>query len=102
MVQPRRHRDLAVCIQRAQWLREGRAPTEALARLTESLGIAARVLPPTDAQLRTMVTARGERTGVQDSSSAAGGVGPIDDVTVRGLEEATMTPRPAPRSSWPM
>lgn len=85
-------RDLAVCIQRAQWLREGLRPTEALARLTESLGIAARVLPPTDAQLRTMVTARGERTGVQDFLIRRGGVGPIDDVTVRGLEEATMTP----------
>lgn len=84
-------RDLAVCIQRAQWLREGMRPTEALARLTESLGIPARVLPPTDAQLRTMVTARGERTGVQDFLIRRGGVGPIDDVTVRGLEEATIT-----------
>ena len=85
-------RDLAVCVQRGQWLREGVRPTEALARLTQSLGIAATVLPPTDDQLRTTVEARGRRTGVQDFLIRRQGVGPIDDVTVVGLEEATVTP----------
>jgi LPPG:FO 2-phospho-L-lactate transferase len=84
-------RDLAVCLQRAQWLREGVTPTEALARLTERLGIAATVLPPTDAQLRTTVEARGKRTGVQDFLIRRHGAGPIDDVKVEGLEESAVT-----------
>lgn len=85
-------RDLAVCVQRAQWLASGVRPTDALTRLTTTLGIPARVLPPTDDQLRTEVTARGERTGVQDFLIRRQGVGPIDDVTVVGLEDATATP----------
>lgn len=85
-------RDLAICLQRAVWLREGLRPTEALTRLTASLGIAATVLPPTDDQLRTTVLARGERTGVQQFLIRRHGAGPIDDVTVEGLEQATVTP----------
>lgn len=85
-------RDMAVCVQRAQWLREGVRPTEALGRLTERLGISATVLPPTDDQLRTTVLARGKRTGVQHFLIRRHGAGPIDDVKVEGLEEATVTP----------
>ncbi|MFT4036140.1 MAG: 2-phospho-L-lactate transferase CofD family protein [Patulibacter sp.] len=85
-------RDLAVCVQRAQWLRDGLTPTQALRRLTTQLGIAATVLPPTDDQLRTTVQARGKRTGVQDFLIRRHGAGPIDDVTVEGLEAATVTP----------
>ncbi len=85
-------RDMAVCVQRAQWLRDGLRPTEALARLTRQLGIDATVLPPTDDQLRTTVLARGTRTGVQHFLIKRHGAGPIDDVKVEGLEEATVTP----------
>lgn len=84
-------RDLAVCAQRAQWFREGVRPTEALSRLTAALGIPATVLPPTDDQLRTTVEARGKRTGVQHFLIKRHGAGPIDDVKVEGLEEATVT-----------
>ncbi len=84
-------KDLAVCVQRAKWLAEGVTPTQALARLTASLGIAATVLPPTDDQLRTTVQAAGKRTGVQDFLVRGGGIGPIEDVKVEGLEEATVT-----------
>ncbi len=85
-------RDLAVCVQRAKWFAEGVRPTEALARLTTSLGIPARVIPPTDDQLRTFVTAGGKRMGVQDFLIRGGGIGPIEDVKVEGLEESTPTP----------
>ncbi|MBJ7470027.1 MAG: YvcK family protein [Solirubrobacteraceae bacterium] len=84
-------RDMAVCIQRAQWLASGVRPTDALARLTASLGIPARVIPPTDDQLRTFVTAGGKRMGVQDFLIRGGGIGPIEDVKVVGLEESTAT-----------
>ena len=69
----------------------GVRPTEALSRLTSALGIAATVLPPTDDQLRTTVEARGKRTGVQHFLIKRHGAGPIDDVKVEGLEEATVT-----------
>ena len=85
-------KDLAVCVQRAQWFEDGITPTEALARLTSSLGIVATVLPPTDDQLRTTVQAAGKRTGVQDFLIRGGGIGPIEDVAVEGLEESTVTP----------
>ena len=85
-------RDLAVCVQRKQWLDAGVRPTDALLRLRDSLGFAARVLPPTDDRLRTQVTARGTTSGVQDFLIRRRGVGPIDDVTVDGLEQATVTP----------
>jgi LPPG:FO 2-phospho-L-lactate transferase len=84
-------RDLAVCVQRAKWLAEGVRPTEALARLTKSLGVAATVLPPTDDQLRTTVQVGDRRTGVQDFLIRGHGNGPIDDVTVTNLEESTVT-----------
>lgn len=85
-------RDMAVCVQRAQWLAQGVRPTEAIDRLRRRLGIPAQVLPPTDDRLRTTVKARGERTGVQEFLIRGGGRGPVDDVTVTGLEEATVTP----------
>lgn len=84
-------RDMAVCVQRARWFAEGVRPTEALARLTTALRIDATVLPPTDDQLRTFVTAAGKRMGVQDFLIRGGGIGPIDEVKVEGLEEATPT-----------
>ncbi|MDQ8043429.1 MAG: 2-phospho-L-lactate transferase CofD family protein [Solirubrobacteraceae bacterium] len=84
-------RDLAVCVQRAKWFAEGVRPTEALARLTKSLGIAATVLPPTDDQLRTTVQVGGRRTGVQDFLIRGHGNGPIEDVKVENLEESTVT-----------
>ena len=86
-------KDLAVCVQRAAWLGAGVTPTDALARLTDSLGIVATVLPPTDVQLRTTVQAADKRTGVQEFLIRGGGIGPIQDVTVEGLEEATVTPQ---------
>lgn len=85
-------RDMAVCIQRAQWLAQGVRPTEAIDRLRRRLGIPAQILPPTDDRLRTTVKADGIRSGVQEFLIARGGVGAINDVTVTGLEEATVTP----------
>lgn len=84
-------RDLAVCVQRSGWFAEGECPTVALDRLRRSLGIAATVLPPTDDQLRTTVKAGGVRTGVQEFLIKRAGIGPIDDVTVEGLEAASVT-----------
>ena len=53
-------RDLAIGLQRARRLREGARLTEALAELGASLGVAARVVPMSDAPVRTWVLS-GER-----------------------------------------
>src|SRR5665809_134021 len=59
-------RDLAVCLQRARRLGEGARMTETLAELAQALGVAARVLPPTDTAIRTHVRARGDWFGFQE------------------------------------
>ena len=69
-------RDLAVCLQRARRLGEGARLTETLAELAQALGVAARVLPPTDAAIRTHVRARGRLVrlpGVHDPRAAPRG-----------------------------
>ena len=66
-------RDLAVCLQRARRLAEGARLTETLEELRAALGVAARVLPPTDAPIRTHVRARGEWFGFQEFMIREGG-----------------------------
>src|ERR687884_1659630 len=51
-------RDLAVCLRRARRLAEGATLTQAVDEARRALGVAARVLPPTDDPLRTWVRAR--------------------------------------------
>ncbi|MDQ3741034.1 MAG: 2-phospho-L-lactate transferase CofD family protein, partial [Actinomycetota bacterium] len=53
-------RDLAVCLRRAERLAEGARLTEALAELGRAFGIAGRVVPMSDAPVRTRVLAGGE------------------------------------------
>src|SRR6059058_3831749 len=53
-------RDLAWCLRRARRLAEGVTPTQALAEGAEALGVRARVLPMTDAPVRTAVLTGGD------------------------------------------
>jgi LPPG:FO 2-phospho-L-lactate transferase len=48
-------RDLAWCLRRREMEQDGLRPTEALARLNETIGVRARVLPMCDEPLRTRV-----------------------------------------------
>jgi len=82
-------RDLAVCLQRARRLAEGARLTETLDELRASLGVAARVLPPTDEPVRTHVRARGEWFGFQEFMIREGAAGPIEGVEVLGAAPAT-------------
>src|ERR687894_731991 len=52
-------RDLAICLRRAERLAEGARLTEALGELGAALGLRARVVPMSDAPVRTRVLARG-------------------------------------------
>ncbi len=85
-------RDLAVCLQRARRLAEGARLTETLDELRASLGVAARVLPPTDEPVRTQVRARGEWFGFQEFMIREHAAGPVEGVEVRGAGEAQAAP----------
>ena len=85
-------RDLAVCLQRAQRLADGARLTDTLDELRVALGVAARVLPPTDARIRTHVRARGEWFGFQEFMIREGAEGPVEGVEVLGAGPAEPTP----------
>ena len=82
-------RDLAVGVRRAERLAQGATLTEALAELGAALGVRARVLPMTDAPVRTRVLARGRWVDFQDFMIREGGAGPVDGVEYAGVEAAS-------------
>jgi LPPG:FO 2-phospho-L-lactate transferase len=84
-------RDLAVCLQRARRLAEGARLTETLAELGRALGVPARVLPASDAPVRTHVCARGEWFGFQEFMIRERAAGPVEGVEVHGADSARAT-----------
>jgi LPPG:FO 2-phospho-L-lactate transferase len=82
-------RDLAWCIERARMLAEGASPTAALARLNETIGVRAHVLPMSDDPVRTWV-----RTGAagwqtfQEFMIRERAAGMIEGLEYRGAEQA--------------
>ena len=85
-------RDLAVCVQRARRLAEGARLTETLDELRAALRVEARVLPPSDEQVRTHVRARGEWFGFQEFMIRERAQGPIEGVEVLGAGAASPCP----------
>ncbi len=85
-------RDLAIGLVRSERLAQGATLTEAIAELGTALGVRARVLPMTDAAVRTWVHARGEWLPFQEFMIRAGAEGPVDGVEIRGATEATPSP----------
>jgi LPPG:FO 2-phospho-L-lactate transferase len=85
-------RDLAVCLQRARRLRSGARLTDTLADLTSALDVHARVLPMTDAPVRTHVQADGSWWPFQEFMIRRRAQGPVEDVRLDGIAEAAPTP----------
>jgi LPPG:FO 2-phospho-L-lactate transferase len=85
-------RDLAIGLRRKELLAGGMRLTEALAELTGALGLGARVLPMSDAPVRTWVLARGSWTPFQEFMIVGGAAGPVDGVELRGAEAASPPP----------
>ena len=84
--------DLAICLARARQLAEGATQTAAADALRRALGVPARVLPMSDAPVRTRVHARRrlERAaGLADPRRAR--PGPSTDVEFRGAERRAPT-----------
>jgi LPPG:FO 2-phospho-L-lactate transferase len=85
-------RDLAVCLQRARRLAAGTRLTEAIDALRLTLGVRARVLPPSDDPVRTWILTRGVWLPFQEFMIRAGATGPVEGVDVRGAAAARPTP----------
>ena len=85
-------RDLAWCVERSRMLAEGLTPTAALARLSESLGVRATVLPMTDRQVRTWIRSEDDWRPFQEFMIQRGGAGPVQGLELRGAEQAAPTP----------
>ena len=85
-------RDLAACLARARRLREGARLTEALDELRRSLGVGARVLPMTDARVRTRVRHAGRWWPFQEYMIRAGAAEPVEGVELEGIDSAAAVP----------
>lgn len=85
-------RDLATCLYRSTFVAEGGTRTAAQAQIASSLGVVAKILPATEAPIRTRIeTPTGSRS-LQEFLVADGGQGPILGITVEGLDDAEPTP----------
>ena len=85
-------RDLAIGLRRAELLAAGARLTDALAELTRSLGLGARVLPMADVPVRTWVLARDHWAPFQEFMIVSRAAGPVDGVELRGVEAASPPP----------
>ena len=85
-------RDLATGLQRARRLREGARLTEALAELGAALGLRARVLPMSDAPVRSWVMSGDRWTSFQEFMIRGRAEGPVDGMELRGIEAASPPP----------
>jgi LPPG:FO 2-phospho-L-lactate transferase len=84
-------RDLAWCIERARMLAAGSSPTEALARLCDSIGVSARVLPMSDEPVRTWVRSPAGWRSFQEFMIRDRAAGPVEGLEFRGAEQARPT-----------
>ena len=85
-------RDLAVGIERARMLASGTRLTVAQAALSRALGMEARVLPMSDAPVRTHVLTRERWWPLQEFLIVGRGQGPVRAVDFRGSRAAGPTP----------
>lgn len=85
-------RDLAIGLERARRLREGARLTETHSAMAASLGVRARVLPMTDAPVRTRVSAGGVWWSFQEFMIREQSRGTVEGVEFRGAKAARPTP----------
>ena len=85
-------RDLAACLYRRQFLDEGGRQTDAQAQIARGLGVEARVLPMSDAPVRTKVLTAAGRRNLQEYLIVDGGAPEVQGVELEGIAEAEPTP----------
>jgi LPPG:FO 2-phospho-L-lactate transferase len=84
-------RDLAACLYRRQFIEEGGSHTDAQAQICRGLGVAARVLPMSDAPVRTKVLTEAGWRGLQEYLILDGGAVDVQSVELEGIAEAEPT-----------
>ncbi len=84
-------RDLAACLYRRQFIDEGGRQTDAQAQISRGLGVAARVLPMSDAPVRTKVLTEAGQRGLQEYLILDGGGVDVQGVELEGIAEARPT-----------
>jgi len=85
-------RDLAACLYRRQFLDEGGTQTAAQEQIARGLGVAARVLPMSEARVRTKVLTTAGRRDLQEYLIVDGGAAEVQGVELEGIAEAAPTP----------
>lgn len=85
-------RDLATCLYRRQFLDDGGRATEAQAQIARALGVEARVLPMSDAPVRTKVLTAGGPRELQEYLILDHGQPEVLGVELEGIEAARPTP----------
>ncbi len=85
-------RDLAIGLERARRLATGERLTAALRALTDALGVPARVLPMSDAAVRTRVRTAERWWPFQEFMIRNRAEGPVEDVVFDGIEAASPSP----------
>jgi LPPG:FO 2-phospho-L-lactate transferase len=81
-------RDLAACLYRRQFIEEGGRQTDAQAQISRGLGVAARVLPMSDAPVRTKVLTEPGWRGLQEYLILDGGAADVRGVELEGIADA--------------
>jgi LPPG:FO 2-phospho-L-lactate transferase len=84
-------RDLATCLYRRQFMEEGGTQTAAQAQIAAALGVAARVLPMSEAPVRTKVLTPAGRWDLQEYLIIHRGQPEVTGVELEGIEEAEPT-----------
>jgi LPPG:FO 2-phospho-L-lactate transferase len=84
-------RDLATCLYRRQFLDEGGRQTDAQAQIARRLGVEARVLPMSEARVRTKVLTAAGKRGLQEYLIVDGGAAEVQGVELEGIAEAAPT-----------
>lgn len=81
-------RDLAACLYRRQFIDEGGRQTDAQAQISRALGVKARVLPMSDAPVRTKVMTAAGRRDLQEYLILDGGAAEVHAVELEGIAAA--------------
>ncbi len=85
-------RDLATCLYRREFLAAGGRQTDAQAQIAAALGVAARVLPMSEAPVRTKVLTDAGRRALQEYLILDRGEPAVRTVELEGIAEAEPTP----------
>jgi LPPG:FO 2-phospho-L-lactate transferase len=88
-------RDLAMCLIRSELLHAGASLTDAHAAVTETMGVAARVLPMCNQPAPTTIAARGRTLPFQEFMIVEHAAGPLNGVGLAGAVPGPLPPSAA-------